>query len=90
MAAGHHWPSIRSVIFSPLNRYLLSPQDLAGIEVLPELARLTRADRSVLQVGLGSSRNVRGVRHVTPDLEKLWHEEDYDDDCTCAGAWRRR
>ena len=34
-----------------------------------ELDRLVRSDRTALDVGLGSSRNVRGVRHVTQSLD---------------------
>jgi hypothetical protein len=37
----------------------------------PELRRIIAADRSVLEVGLGSSRYVRGVRRVTTSLERI-------------------
>ena len=42
--------------------------------VAPSLQALSRADRTVLGVGLGSSRDVRGVRWLTPSLEMLARE----------------
>jgi hypothetical protein len=38
---------------------------------IPPLGRLPQTDGAVLEVGLGQSRYVRGVRHVTTSLERV-------------------